>query len=147
MKPEDVYMWLFDVYNSAYLRWIVIWLSGALAISNTLIQVSNVNNKYTSSLVVKIIYLGILLGMSFSVYRLTNIVKKQMKWYHDLLNLDLDLPFDELYRDRGFIQKFFVDDNGKIRECHRLSFIILQFIFSVAILAAVMCASATCANP
>lgn len=140
LDQTEFYLWLIAQHVNAHLRWLVIWLTGALGAVNILVQVSiRVNSSFQRKqlFVIWFVYGLILGGMSFSVYRLTNITGKQMRWNRDLNRSLLDnstLPTNEIFADRGRISEFFVSDEGNPRNYNMGSFIIFQDIVLIFLL-------------
>lgn len=61
----------------------MIWLTGAFSAANILVQLSSKSNSHIQRNKIRVIwsvYLMIIIVMSFSVYRLTRITVKQMRW-------------------------------------------------------------------
>jgi hypothetical protein len=117
---DDDLLWLIERALSDYLTWIGLWLVCLLGIVSILIVVASTPNFPLIPAHLALVlstYWGLVFGMIFSVYRVTNILMNHMKWARKIKKRSLRNEI--VYNTRGALSLFFIDYEGKICRSNR----------------------------
>jgi len=131
---DDDLKWLMEHSHNAYLAWIALWLACLIGIGNILITLSSNPDLliiFAQKILVFTIYGGLVGGMVFSVYRVSNIINAQIIWANQIANKFLK---DEILSHRGKLSTFVVDNKGKLCKRNRNFVIVIHVIFGFVFL-------------
>jgi hypothetical protein len=129
--------WLMERLTDSYLVWIGLWLISLLGNVSVLgLVVSNNSLSFAKVIVVFSVYIGLIGGMVFSVWRLFGILREHIR-------LVLALPIEDqalrdyIFKGRSSLSRFCVGDDGNIRRGHLvflcLIHLVLLFLFRLAL--------------
>lgn len=111
LEQEDI-KWLMERQVDSYLVWIGLWLVCLLGNASVLTTMVSNNTLSIAKLgVIFIVYIGLVLGMVFSVYRLSNIIRDHILLARQIENNALR---DYIINSRGRLTKFAVNNEGNI---------------------------------
>jgi len=134
LDQDNDLKWLMERSHNAYLRWIVLWLACLLAVVDVLmglISSKTLLATFSYTVIVIILYVGLVFGMIFSVYRLCNTAKEHMGLATQLKN---EFLREKIISDRGRLSKWLVDNEGKLCSMNRNIAIVFHLILSAVLL-------------
>lgn len=123
---DTFYLWRIEQSHNSYLMWMASWLVGAIGASSIILELSTSSNlEYNGFIVLFIMFIGIIFGMSFCMWRLRNIAKEQVLWMN---KVDDKKKKRDLFMYRGRFIQLFVNDKGIPNKEFLLAFILFQNI-------------------
>jgi len=128
---DDDLKWLMEQSHNTYLAWVALWLACMLGISNILIAIVSKPDVFIPlphTILVFCVYVGLVVGMIFSIYRLSNVIKEHIIWAIHIKNKFLRR---ELLLHRGRLSRFIVDNDGRICKFNQFLVSIIHFGFSL----------------
>jgi hypothetical protein len=129
LEDKDI-EWFMERQVDSYLEWIGLWLICLLGDVNILaVMFSMTTSPSLAKLsVILVVYIGLISGMDFSVYRLCNILRDQIVLARQIETVAIR---DYIFHNRGWVSKHAVDDNGRILKCNRDLILCIHFIVFV----------------
>ena len=125
LEQEDI-RWLMERQVDSYLVWIGLWLVCLLGNASVLTtMVSNNTLSIAKLSVISIVYIGLVLGMVFSVYRLSNIISDHILLARQIENNALR---DYIINSRGRLAKIAVNNEGNICTLNLVCLIVFHFV-------------------
>ena len=120
--------WLIERQSESFLTWIGLWLVcllGNVGILTT--TVSNSNFSAEGLNFITALYVLLIAGMVFSVYRLANITKLIVCLASGIEEQEHNSLHDFMVSNRGTFSRFMVSDEGKIRWVSFATVVIVHF--------------------
>ena len=138
-ENDDSLRWLMEQQIKSHLSWIGLWLVCLLGNVNILIEIASAQEQnvfHTHAVLILTIFVTLVSGMVFSVYRLSNNTALIMQWANQIENKFFK---DQLLHTQGSLSRFFVDNKGKICTYNRflayvIHFVVFAILFGLAII-------------